>query len=60
MVVYKSEISLLEKKLAVKKSEYLQALQRGQIHRELKKIFLDIKNLEQKLNVLRIKISEVK
>jgi hypothetical protein len=55
-----NDISLLGKQLTIKKSEYLQAIQKGAIHCELKIIHLEIKELEQKLKIFRNSISEIK
>ncbi|HEX6430603.1 MAG TPA: hypothetical protein VF008_23085 [Niastella sp.] len=41
------DIKSIEDLLTIKKTEYLQAIKSGATHDELKKIFLDIKKLNQ-------------
>jgi len=45
------EITSLESQLSGKKNEYLQEIKNGASFDELKKIFLEVRTLEEKLNV---------
>lgn len=44
-----SDIKMVEHQLAIKKAEYVHAIQKGEVFNELKKIFLEVKELQHRL-----------
>ena len=47
-----TDLKSVEHQLALKRAEYLSALKQGQVFNELKKIFLEIKELQRMLQEL--------
>jgi hypothetical protein len=50
-----ADISVVEYQLAQKKAEYLNAIKKGEVFSELKKIFLEVKALQHRLQDVRSK-----